>query len=82
MASVEAVSGSEPLRERGLIGGEDDRSLPAPNKLLVTGVMVPGVPADLLRRFRASEAARSSRFVVPSAFVEPERAEHTMATLC
>ena len=46
--------------------------------------MNPGVPADLVRvgRARASEAARSSRFVVPSALVDPERAEHTTATLC
>ena len=33
-------------------------------------------------RWRASAAARRRRFVVPRAFVEPERAEHTMATLC
>ena len=34
-----------------------------------------------VRGFNASDAARSNRFVVPSAFVDPERAEHTTATL-
>jgi hypothetical protein len=31
---------------------------------------------------RASDAARNSKLVVPNAFVEPERAEQTTATLC
>jgi hypothetical protein len=34
-----------------------------------------------LGRCSASDAARKRRLVVPSAFVEPERAEQTMATL-
>lgn len=46
----------------------------------VPGVTEPGV-AFLLRVGRTSETARRSRFVVPSAFVDPERAEHTTATL-
>lgn len=44
--------------------------------------MLPGVSEGLLVRCSASLAARSKRFVVPSALVEPERAEHTIATLC
>ena len=41
------------LRDWGLIGGDCEPSEPvppAPNKPLVTGVVVPGVPAGLLRR--------------------------------
>ena len=47
------------------------------------GVAVPEheEPAGFLRR-NASEAARRSRLVVPNVFVEPERAEQTIATLC
>ena len=44
--------------------------------------MVPGVSETLLSRFRASAAALRSKFVVPRALVEPDRAEHTMTTLC
>lgn len=33
-------------------------------------------------RCRASEAARRRRLVVPRAFVDPERAEQTIASLC
>jgi hypothetical protein len=48
------------------------------------GVIVPdsGVPANTEGRCSASDAARRSRFVVPSALVLPERAEQTIATLC
>lgn len=64
-----------------------------PNRPRETGVMVPvpGVSTELFLPFvvplavvrrSASAEARSSRLVVPSAFVDPERAEHTMATLC
>ena len=53
----------------------------------------PGTPPTRLReereereegegRWRASSAARRRRLVVPRAFVDPERAEQTMATLC
>lgn len=48
-----------------------------------TGVVVPvvvGVAESL--RLRASVAARIKRFVVPVSLVEPERAEHTIATGC
>ena len=57
--------------------------LPTPNKSLEIGVAVPEheEPAGFLRR-NASEAARRSRLVVPNVFVEPERAEQTIATLC
>lgn len=50
------------------------------------GVTFPGVFVMLPLRERedwsASEAACSRRLVVPRAFVVPERAEHTRATLC
>jgi hypothetical protein len=45
------------------------------------GVLVP-VSTGLRVRCSASEAALRRRLVVPRAFVEPERAEQTMATLC
>jgi hypothetical protein len=51
----------------------------------VTGVIVPEVALPFEEeplRCRASDAARRRRLVVPKAFVVPERAEHTMATLC
>jgi hypothetical protein len=63
-------------------GGDCEPSKPAPNKLLVNGVVVPGEEGDLVRRCKASDAERNKRFVVPNALVEPERAEHTIATLC
>jgi hypothetical protein len=43
-----------------------------------TGVVY---PERAFGRFSVSDAALRSRFVVPSALVEPDRAEHTMATL-
>ncbi len=46
------------------------------------GDIVPGVSDGLLVRCKASEAAFSRRFVVPKAFVDPDRAEQTIATLC
>ena len=77
------------LNERtsvGVIGGDCEESLlerypPVPNKPIETGVANPEDPTGFARGFNASDAARSSRFVVPSAFVDPERAEHTIATL-
>lgn len=56
---------------------------PTPNKPLEMGVAAPepDEPAAFGRR-NASDAARKRRLVVPSAFVEPERAEQTTATLC
>ena len=74
--------GKDPLRDLGLKGGEFEFE-PNRDEPLEMGEAVPEQwPfADLLGRQRASEAARSNRFVVPSAFVEPERAEQTMATL-
>lgn len=36
----------------------------------------------MLGRWSASSAARNNKLVVPSAFVEPDRAEHTTTTLC
>lgn len=72
----------------GLVGGLWLWSLllpfegPTPNRPLDIGVVMPDTedPADFVRR-NASDAARSSRFVVPSALVDAERAEQTMATL-
>jgi len=82
------VGDEERLLVLGLVGG---LSLlfplvtlpPTPNKLREIGVAAPepDEPAALGRR-SASDAARKRRLVVPSAFVEPERAEQTIATLC
>ena len=50
---------------------------------LVMGVVVPDLLCVLADgRCLDSAAALSKRFVVPSALVDPERAEQTMATLC
>lgn len=50
----------------------------------MAGVTVPGVPGNVLAvvRCKASAAARNSKLVVPSAFVLPDLAEHTIAILC
>lgn len=69
----------------GVLGRESEDSLVdqhrlAPNKPIDTGVADPE-DAGFVRGFNASDAARSSKFVVPSVFIDPERAEHTMATL-
>ena len=49
----------------------------------VTGVVVSDLQRLLLDgRCLAAAAALSNRFVVPSALVDPERAEQTTATLC
>lgn len=52
------------------------------NMPLVTGVTVSDLEFVLMDGRFASVAALSNRLVVPSAFVDPERAEQTMATLC
>jgi hypothetical protein len=73
--------GVDRVRGRGLSGGEP--SPICPNIPLVIGVVVPGVvPPFLVGRFNASEAARNRSVVVPRSLVDPERAEHTIATLC
>jgi hypothetical protein len=65
----------DPKREHGDMRGKS-----------VSGVAVPDCTGDKgeggcsLRR--ASDAARSRRLVVPSALVDPERAEQTIASLC
>ena len=81
-AGVNACSDIEP---KGVHGGEDcEGSLECPNSPSppLIGVVVPE-EANRARRFelKASEAALSRRFVVPNALVDPERAEHTTATL-
>jgi len=50
----------------------------------VGGVITPDSTGDkgLDGRRRVSDAARRRRLVVPSALVEPERAEQTIASLC
>lgn len=49
-------------------------------RLWVMGVMAPS-PLDFAGLVKASEEARRRRLVVPRAFVDPERAEQTIATL-
>jgi len=77
--NVLSVGGGEldPLRDGGSVGGDCEQG----NEPLETGVVVPGVLVVLPRWCSASDAARNSRLVVPRSFVDPERAEHTMATL-
>lgn len=59
-----------------------------PKSPLETGVRVPvpgvseGLPLAFVGRRSASAEARKRRLVVPNAFVDPERAEQTIATLC
>ena len=70
----------------GVIGGDCEWSLLeryslTPNMPIETGVANPEDPTGFGRGFNASVAARSNRFVVPSAFVDPERAEQTTTTL-
>jgi hypothetical protein len=50
----------------------------------ISGVAAPDCTGDKGggARRSASDAARSRRLVVPSALVEPERAEQMMASLC
>jgi hypothetical protein len=64
----------------GLSGDCDIVFLLEQNKPVETGVTDPEHPKGLVRGFNTSDAARSKRFVVPRVFVNPERAEHTIAT--
>lgn len=48
----------------------------------VAGESESDLQCDLGGRCLASPAALSNRLVVPRSLVEPERAEHTTATLC
>ena len=81
IAREEAVveSNRETLCDRGLSWGD---CICASRENSVLGVMCPGESEGVLERCNASSAARRRRFVVPIAFVELERAEHTIATLC
>lgn len=64
----------------GVIGGEKDGGVGA--HWFDQGVLISGLGAATgFWVLMASEAAFRSKFVVPRAFVEPERAEHTIATL-
>lgn len=74
----ESERGEDLLRGRGLPTGDCAWEKREKRPF---GVLVP-VSGGLRVRCSASDAAFSSRFVVPRAFVEPDRAEHTMATLC
>lgn len=84
MQSAPNAEGESDLGEdllRGLGLRVPDMNL-AKGSLGDTGVMKPGVSDVLVERCNACDAACKSRFVVPNDFVEPERAEHTMTTLC
>jgi len=65
----------------GLNNGEEDSGDWA--QKLMNGVWIPGVAwlGGATERLRTSDAALNSRFVVPKALVEPDLAEHTIATL-
>lgn len=67
--------------ERGLVGGENDGGVGPQGA--DHGVLTPGTGMllDGEGEFKASLAALSKRLVVPKAFVEPDRAEQTIATL-
>lgn len=76
------------VKEKGMEDGDElrvageeasERRLKMP---LAPGVVVSEVQCVLAGRCLASAAALSKRLVVPSALVDPERAEQTMATLC
>jgi hypothetical protein len=74
--------GEDRLRGRGLSGNEGISEQDIPRKSpFVIGVAKPEV-VFLCGRRSASEAARKSKFVVPRALVDPDRAEQTIATLC
>ena len=70
----------EIVRYRGLPAGDIDIDGVPPNGEM--GISASEGGLRCAGRCSASEAARRRRLVVPSAFVEPERAEHTIATLC
>jgi hypothetical protein len=63
-------------------GGESVRE-PRQIRESVSGVAAPDITGDKTGagRRRASDAARRRRLVVPSALLEPERAEQTIASL-
>lgn len=71
---------AEEVRRTGVRGGEKEGGVGA--NAADQGEVMPGVWAveDCLGA-SASEAAFNNKFVVPSAFVEPDRAEQTTATL-
>lgn len=73
------------LRARGLPGIEvSEYDIPRNKRFpFVNGVVISDETDDFLfGRHNASEAACNSRLVVPSALVDPDLAEHTIATLC
>lgn len=78
-AKGESVRGEDLLLGRGLLRGD---WLCEKREKRPLGVFVPGVSDGLLVRCSASVAALRRRLVVPRAFVDPERAEQTTATLC
>ena len=66
----------------GVMGDKPELLLERRNRLLFVeaGVCEPDV--GLEARCLTCETARRSRLVVPSAFVDPDRAEKTSASLC
>ena len=72
--------GEETVRYRGLPAGDMDMVDAPPSG--DRGVSASSGGLRLALRCSASDAARRRRLVVPSALMEPERAEHTIATLC
>jgi hypothetical protein len=75
--------GEDEVRAHGLLGNEGVSEQDILRKSpFVTGVAWPDVVAFLRGRRSVSEAARKSKFVVPRALVDPDRAEQTIATLC
>ena len=72
-----AVEVGDALRVRGVDAAEG-----RPNMPFVPGVADSDGQRDLAGRRLASAAALSRRLVVPSALVDPERAEQTTAILC
>lgn len=82
-AKGESVRGEDLLLGRGLLRGDWVCDwLCEKREKSPLGVFVPGVSVGLLVRCSASVAAFRRRLVVPRAFVDPERAEQTTATLC
>ena len=70
------------MNDEGGVEGGDCEFIRPKSPRAPFGVTAPDVGVDLdFGRDNASDAALRRRLVVPRAFVDPDRAEHTMATL-